>query len=258
MCYEGTRDERFVYVILRGILSLLTISWLAVRLESIIIHESSLITGGRSSNGNDRKWDEKYVQGYAYWLRQPIFLILIFSHSANESNLDYLSILQSLAPWAATHPCDDFSMWVTRKVRTASCDCWTLNEVDKICPASSKQVILHPVVLCPSILPRLSIMGSCHRHLLLFLSSSLIEDGDDDDGSVILPRTQEEQVFHAHRMRTFNSKYHFIYFIYLEAMFSHQISSRIVVNEFQHHPRKQKKDVCKKKSTMNVDHYEWN
>ena len=37
--------------------------WLAVTLEGTIIHKSGLITGGRSSHGNNKKWDEKDVQG---------------------------------------------------------------------------------------------------------------------------------------------------------------------------------------------------
>ena len=37
--------------------------WLAVTLEGTVIHKSGLITGGRSSHGNNKKWDEKDVQG---------------------------------------------------------------------------------------------------------------------------------------------------------------------------------------------------
>ena len=44
-------------------LFLLTVSWLAVTLEGTIIHKSGLITGGRSSHGNNKKWDEKDIQG---------------------------------------------------------------------------------------------------------------------------------------------------------------------------------------------------
>ena len=39
------------------------IRWSAVTLEGTIIHKSGLITGGRSSHGNNKKWDEKDVQG---------------------------------------------------------------------------------------------------------------------------------------------------------------------------------------------------
>ncbi|KAL5498941.1 SMC1_1 [Sanghuangporus vaninii] len=35
----------------------------AVTLEGTVIHKSGLITGGRSSHGNDKKWEEKDVQG---------------------------------------------------------------------------------------------------------------------------------------------------------------------------------------------------
>jgi len=36
---------------------------LAVTLEGTVIHKSGLITGGRSTHGNNKKWDEKDVQG---------------------------------------------------------------------------------------------------------------------------------------------------------------------------------------------------
>jgi structural maintenance of chromosome 1 len=36
----------------------------AVTLEGTVIHKSGLITGGRSTHGNNKKWDEKDVQGY--------------------------------------------------------------------------------------------------------------------------------------------------------------------------------------------------
>lgn len=36
---------------------------LAVTLEGTIIHKSGLITGGRSTHNNSKKWDEKDVQG---------------------------------------------------------------------------------------------------------------------------------------------------------------------------------------------------
>jgi chromosome segregation ATPase len=36
---------------------------LAVTLEGTIIHKSGLITGGRSTHSNGKKWDEKDVQG---------------------------------------------------------------------------------------------------------------------------------------------------------------------------------------------------
>ena len=36
---------------------------LAVTLEGTIIHKSGLITGGKSTHNNNKKWDEKYVQG---------------------------------------------------------------------------------------------------------------------------------------------------------------------------------------------------
>ena len=35
----------------------------AVTLEGTIIHKSGLITGGRSTHNNSKKWDEKDVQG---------------------------------------------------------------------------------------------------------------------------------------------------------------------------------------------------
>ncbi|KAL5522775.1 hypothetical protein ACEPAG_8793 [Sanghuangporus baumii] len=35
----------------------------AVTLEGTVIHKSGLITGGRSSHGNDKKWEEKDIQG---------------------------------------------------------------------------------------------------------------------------------------------------------------------------------------------------
>ena len=37
----------------------------AVNLEGTIIHKSGLITGGKSSTQNAKKWDEKDVQGMA-------------------------------------------------------------------------------------------------------------------------------------------------------------------------------------------------
>ena len=35
----------------------------AVTLEGTVIHKSGLITGGRSSHGNNKKWEEKDIQG---------------------------------------------------------------------------------------------------------------------------------------------------------------------------------------------------
>ena len=35
----------------------------AVTLEGTIIHKTGMITGGRSTHGNSRKWEEKDVQG---------------------------------------------------------------------------------------------------------------------------------------------------------------------------------------------------
>jgi structural maintenance of chromosome 1 len=35
----------------------------AVTLEGTVIHKSGLITGGRSSHGGGKKWEEKDVQG---------------------------------------------------------------------------------------------------------------------------------------------------------------------------------------------------
>ena len=35
----------------------------AVSLEGTIIHKTGMITGGRSTHGNSRKWEEKDVQG---------------------------------------------------------------------------------------------------------------------------------------------------------------------------------------------------
>ena len=60
---KRTRGERFVYVLSLEYCSCRLIYWLAVTLEGTIIHKSGLITGGRSSHGNNKKWDEKDVQG---------------------------------------------------------------------------------------------------------------------------------------------------------------------------------------------------
>lgn len=38
-------------------------SMVAVTLEGTIIHKSGLITGGKSTHNNGKKWDEKDVQG---------------------------------------------------------------------------------------------------------------------------------------------------------------------------------------------------
>ena len=35
----------------------------AVTLDGTIIHKSGLMTGGRSTHGNGKKWEEKDVQG---------------------------------------------------------------------------------------------------------------------------------------------------------------------------------------------------
>lgn len=35
----------------------------AVTLEGTVIHKSGLMTGGKSTHGNDKKWEEKDVQG---------------------------------------------------------------------------------------------------------------------------------------------------------------------------------------------------
>ena len=37
----------------------------AVTLEGTIIHKSGLITGGKSTHNNNKKWDEKDIQGTA-------------------------------------------------------------------------------------------------------------------------------------------------------------------------------------------------
>lgn len=42
---------------------LLSIVLLAVTLDGTIIHKSGLMTGGRSTHNNSKKWDEKDVQG---------------------------------------------------------------------------------------------------------------------------------------------------------------------------------------------------
>ena len=39
-------------------------------LEGTIIHKSGLITGGRSTHNNNKKWDEKDVQGLSYSINQ--------------------------------------------------------------------------------------------------------------------------------------------------------------------------------------------
>lgn len=36
---------------------------IAVTLEGTIIHKSGLITGGRSTHSNGKKWDDKDIQG---------------------------------------------------------------------------------------------------------------------------------------------------------------------------------------------------
>jgi structural maintenance of chromosome 1 len=41
----------------------LNIIWVAVTLEGTVIHKSGFITGGRSSHGGSKKWEEKDVQG---------------------------------------------------------------------------------------------------------------------------------------------------------------------------------------------------
>lgn len=46
----------------------------AVTLEGTIIHKSGLITGGKSSQTNGKKWEEKDVQG-AYSLRDPVVAV---------------------------------------------------------------------------------------------------------------------------------------------------------------------------------------
>ena len=38
-------------------------TFVAVTLEGTIIHKSGLITGGRSSHGDNKKWEEKDIQG---------------------------------------------------------------------------------------------------------------------------------------------------------------------------------------------------
>ena len=61
MLRERTRSERFV-CLPQMLLLLISIS-LAVTLEGTVIHKSGLITGGKSTHGNNKKWDEKDVQG---------------------------------------------------------------------------------------------------------------------------------------------------------------------------------------------------
>jgi structural maintenance of chromosome 1 len=63
VCYEKGQEVKGLYASLRGCLFLLTIPCSAVTLEGTVIHKSGLITGGRSSHGNNKKWDEKDVQG---------------------------------------------------------------------------------------------------------------------------------------------------------------------------------------------------
>jgi hypothetical protein len=58
----GAGGERWVDIHLRefGYHSKI---WAAVTLEGTVIHKSGLITGGRSTHGGGKKWEEKDVQG---------------------------------------------------------------------------------------------------------------------------------------------------------------------------------------------------
>lgn len=63
VCYDKGQEVKGVMIF--NILTLLHIinTLLAVTLEGTIIHKSGLITGGRSSHNNSKKWEEKEVQG---------------------------------------------------------------------------------------------------------------------------------------------------------------------------------------------------
>ena len=64
VCYD--RGQEVKGTSLSSILSwrwVLMALYVAVTLEGTIIHKSGLITGGRSTLGNGRKWEEKDVQG---------------------------------------------------------------------------------------------------------------------------------------------------------------------------------------------------
>lgn len=63
VCYEKGQEVKGELYFLPSLIVIRFDSFAAVTLEGTIIHKSGLITGGRSTHNNSKKWDEKDVQG---------------------------------------------------------------------------------------------------------------------------------------------------------------------------------------------------
>lgn len=63
VCYEKGQEVKGIHVLFISFLFKNLHCILAVTLEGTIIHKSGLITGGRSSHANNKKWEDKDIQG---------------------------------------------------------------------------------------------------------------------------------------------------------------------------------------------------
>jgi structural maintenance of chromosome 1 len=63
VCYEKGQEVKGTVLFMLLSFESSRIWIIAVTLEGTIIHKSGLITGGRSTHNNAKKWDEKDVQG---------------------------------------------------------------------------------------------------------------------------------------------------------------------------------------------------
>jgi structural maintenance of chromosome 1 len=80
VCYEKGQEVKGMYGV-AIVTSRLTYRLVAVTLEGTIIHKSGLITGGRSTHGGSKKWDEKDVQSMYASLRRFTMLTWIYRPS---------------------------------------------------------------------------------------------------------------------------------------------------------------------------------
>ena len=66
---------------------------LAVTLEGTIIHKSGLITGGRSSHGSGKKWEEKDIQSMLssniFFTLYSLFVLQAYSAFETPSSRNY-------------------------------------------------------------------------------------------------------------------------------------------------------------------------
>ena len=74
----------------------------AVTLEGTVIHKSGLITGGRSTHNNQKKWEEKDVQGRLLDLYLFIFLIVVGLTRVRDKLLSDLRELNKSKPRSGT------------------------------------------------------------------------------------------------------------------------------------------------------------